>query len=942
MYRLTYSRFRTLWGACLLLLFSCLGADSATAQTSCTPFEFKICPKSPASPWNLGSSPTVPGAFQALYEVKLISTNGNFPQTYPFGYLSFSGKISVNGFTSKINSALTDQFSEGLNGGDNPFFEYLNYDPINGEVTWVVGGVNNCEGPEFELLESGQSATDEISLFIIAIDAVPGDVLEWSDLSAEVQTCDDPPCIGDVGISDCGNDSPPFEITMPSPPSCSPNKFLAFSIGTVLDDYFIYVSLDNLSTSQSINELDGVIHIEPDMNGIADLLLLPNPVSGGPGFDFNTRHNADGSWDIYFNLSGSLWTPAASTEQLFAIRISGQANFSQGGDFICTLLSCRVAVGGSSPVVCAPKSSATTLSIPGYSSCGNKLQVSATQTFSANCGLNITFTLTHEYPGGGPLDLSELILKFGFVMENDNNSIGQPSTTLPACTGCSVMSGSAPVLFYDYHYDAAGQGNTPLSLASGAQITIPFTLNQDCIRYYVVYAEAKPVGASTYCALGSVIDLNNWPACDPSVHGSIIIDGGTAAPYYEVTLKSTTDTTYSLIADQGCAEAYSMCPDPTKAPFELVVEPSSGAGSTHCGCGVSTFDMVMISKNVLGIQPLSYPFGFVAGDVTNSMTVNVADITEIRKCLLGIQANFGINSVPAWWYIRESYSFPSINMFNNDFQSENSSPVPSNGQGDYGVFYAVKTGDVNFSCNCTGSRPERSSERISAISILSINRDTIRREGNRVQVPVTLKSSIGLVAIQAGLRFDVSNLRFVQAIPGTATGIGSRHLGTMQAEKGELRFAWSSEDGGETLLTNGAQLFTLEFELAAGREWPRAPWLWVADDILESVVYDAAGDGVEIPLRLEWQEGSGEAGALGLAVTPNPFSGPATVYVYAPRECTALLLLSDANGKVHLRQTLLLKTGENPVPLQAAISPGVYFLSVEGAEQRLIRRIVKL
>jgi hypothetical protein len=52
--------------------------------------------------------------------------------------------------------------------------------------------------------------------------------------------------------------------------------------------------------------------------------------------------------------------------------------------------------------------------------------------------------------------------------------------------------------------------------------------------------------------------------------------------------------------------------------------------------GVSTYDLVLISKHILGIESLNSPYKMIAADANKSGSITTFDIVELRKMILGI------------------------------------------------------------------------------------------------------------------------------------------------------------------------------------------------------------------------------------------------------------------------------------------------------------------
>ena len=61
----------------------------------------------------------------------------------------------------------------------------------------------------------------------------------------------------------------------------------------------------------------------------------------------------------------------------------------------------------------------------------------------------------------------------------------------------------------------------------------------------------------------------------------------------------------------------------------------------------------MIQRHILGIQPLLSPYKILAADVNNSKSITVADLSVLRKVLLGITTTFDNNT--SWRFVPENY-----------------------------------------------------------------------------------------------------------------------------------------------------------------------------------------------------------------------------------------------------------------------------------------------
>jgi hypothetical protein len=114
--------------------------------------------------------------------------------------------------------------------------------------------------------------------------------------------------------------------------------------------------------------------------------------------------------------------------------------------------------------------------------------------------------------------------------------------------------------------------------------------------------------------------------------------------------------------------------------------------------GVTSFDLVLMSKHIIGLEFFDSPWKIIAADANTSNSVTTFDVVEIRKVILGLNPGFPANT--SWRF------FPATTTFvnpNNPFSP--ALPVGSisilNLQANFttGNFYGVKIGDTNNTAN---------------------------------------------------------------------------------------------------------------------------------------------------------------------------------------------------------------------------------------------------
>lgn len=71
--------------------------------------------------------------------------------------------------------------------------------------------------------------------------------------------------------------------------------------------------------------------------------------------------------------------------------------------------------------------------------------------------------------------------------------------------------------------------------------------------------------------------------------------------------------------------------------------------------GISTRDLIVLQRHILGIAPLQNPYQLLAADVNNSGSITALDLVLMRRLILGLDQNF--KAVPSWRFVDADYAF---------------------------------------------------------------------------------------------------------------------------------------------------------------------------------------------------------------------------------------------------------------------------------------------
>jgi len=174
--------------------------------------------------------------------------------------------------------------------------------------------------------------------------------------------------------------------------------------------------------------------------------------------------------------------------------------------------------------------------------------------------------------------------------------------------------------------------------------------------------------------------------------------------------------------------------------------------------GVSTLDMILILKQIIGLTPFDSPYKYIAADVNKSGAVTTADIVAIRKVILGIEDTFPNNT--SWRFIDANYTFPNPNNPLTDDLPE--STVVYLSQDNSQNFVAIKVGDINQSADRSAAiTANHSTSRSKETMFLEVE-DMELIAGETYTIPVRGIGDQKLTGYQFTLKDNQSTLEFIR------------------------------------------------------------------------------------------------------------------------------------------------------------------------------------
>jgi hypothetical protein len=235
--------------------------------------------------------------------------------------------------------------------------------------------------------------------------------------------------------------------------------------------------------------------------------------------------------------------------------------------------------------------------------------------------------------------------------------------------------------------------------------------------------------------------------------------------------------------------------------------------------GVTTADITLIRRHVLGLTLLDSPYKVMAGDVNGSDSVTTADITLIRRLILGTATTF---SGGLWRFV------PSDEAFANTAKPWTATRMRQYASLAAGTlsgqdFKAIKLGDVNGSWKAptvtTGSMIKSKAK-----GRLIVGKVTAAT-GEVVGIPIKAEGFAAVTSMQFTMRWDPAQLEFVSAGNFELPGLTAGNFNSLKMQEGLLTFSWDPPSGQGVELTTISELFQVQMKvLAAGGATAEMAW----------------------------------------------------------------------------------------------------------------------
>ncbi len=342
--------------------------------------------------------------------------------------------------------------------------------------------------------------------------------------------------------------------------------------------------------------------------------------------------------------------------------------------------------------------------------------------------------------------------------------------------------------------------------------------------------------------------------------------------------------------------------------------------------GVSTLDLIIIQRHILGLEEIESPYQIIASDVNSSNDVSALDLIELRKLILGIYEELPSND--SWRFVDKSFKF-----------TDPTSPWPFkesidlydlNGNDMDNDFIAVKVGDVNNSVIVNSTMNSELIERRSQYDDVLITHDILQlSESGEYMVPFYFKTNESMLGMQLFLEYDSDQYEIANIESGRLKFDSDSYV----ISNNDISIVWYSD---KAIKSEGED--ALFYIILKTKQMIDSEIFSLASDGKNSELYEQSFNTRNILLERQVNNFENKL----FQNVPNPFSSLTTIDFELSRESDATLNIFDTNGKLIKSFSGKYNSGLNSIIVRndELNGNGIYYYQLESESFSSTRKMI--
>jgi len=353
--------------------------------------------------------------------------------------------------------------------------------------------------------------------------------------------------------------------------------------------------------------------------------------------------------------------------------------------------------------------------------------------------------------------------------------------------------------------------------------------------------------------------------------------------------------------------------------------------------GLSTMDLVLIQKFILGIISLKSPYQQIAADIDRSGNVSTLDLIKLRKLILGKDTDLGSQN-NSWRFIDADYVFPAgvnplkvpfpeaktLDDFKTKFAQAN--------------FIGIKVGDLNSSATPNSLIVQNPRSTFGELQLQIPNLKF--NYGEEFTIDVKAASQEDVAGFQFTLDFDERILEIIDYAAGDVPSISDENFALINKEKGILTASWNVMRE-KTWPTTATPVLRLTFRAKKSSELIYALNVAPYPTVPEAYTHE----GGMLDLNLIFKDGAKDIDKGGYQLFqnyPNPFYQNTTIGFTIPQSQEVKISITDMIGRSVWETKGIFQKGFNEIPFQrdGFWSDGAYLYKLETSSFTDVKRMI--
>lgn len=344
--------------------------------------------------------------------------------------------------------------------------------------------------------------------------------------------------------------------------------------------------------------------------------------------------------------------------------------------------------------------------------------------------------------------------------------------------------------------------------------------------------------------------------------------------------------------------------------------------------GLTTLDLVIIQKHLLGIKAIANPYKLMAADANNDKKVTTSDILALRNLILG--NTLKLDNSDSWRFVDSRYNFENTD---NPWSSGNDDMyyilihnLTENMMDNN--FVALKVGDVNNSVKITD--PEGIEHR-NSVDLVCNNK--LFKAGEIVEVPVFISMSDKMEGIQFSMTYN-SEMLELEDLESKLLSITNANY---SVHNDVIFFSWNSLSGID--VNDDKELITLRFIAKADGQLNKQISL---ENLINAEAYNKELEIFNLTMNIRNNESDEFALFQNM---PNPFTNDTEISFTIPEAGDVKITIYDVTGKVMNERVNNFNKGYNSVSVSRDdlnFASGVLYYKVENGANVAVKKMVVL